>query len=238
MSCWPAPATASGVIATALAWAGEPSGGLAIGLAGAAASIMLARVELRRTRVEIEDLRLELAEAMTHDGFLDVETGLGTLATLRLDWARQLARYQRRGERFSVAVFDVRETGKQADVGGDVLRAAAGVLRSIARTEDSVYRIGRSRLAVLLAGSNVEGATAFISRATALLATVEVEGRDEPASLDVASDIVDCREGVAPFPEHRLLWDVEDGDMAARMLRRWSGQRRSKHDDDEALPAA
>jgi GGDEF domain-containing protein len=221
VTAWPAPAAIGGVIALAVSFAGDGAQGLQVALAGAAASLLLARIELSRTRDELEDLRAQLDNALTQDGFLDIDTGLGTLAMLRVDWARQLARYQRRGERFSIALIDVREAGVAGDAGPDVIAAAAERLSALTRTEDTVYRIAPGRLAVLLAGSDSEGASAFIERALPMLETLQIDGFGEPVAVNVQGEAVDWREGAGSFPEHRLLWNAEAAETAARLLDGW-----------------
>jgi GGDEF domain-containing protein len=222
------PAAASGLFALAAAAAGEPDGGLALALAGAAASIVLARVEMQRQRYERDDLRLQLENALSHDGFRDIECGIGTLSALRVEWARQLARYQRRGERFSAVVFDVYAFGSEAEPGPEVMRAAVEQLQSLVRTEDSIFRVLPCRLAVVLSGSDQAGARAFIQRTIPLLGILEVEGEDRPVAVTVNGDVIDWREGVNEFPEHRFLWDETEDEANTRIFRRWSGQRSAR----------
>jgi GGDEF domain-containing protein len=227
-TAWPAPAAVSGIAAVCIGALGDPSQGLALSVTGAAASLVLARVEMRRLRNQVGRLEFQLAEARNQKGLLDPETGLGTLAALRIDWNRQLARYQRHGERFSVAVIDVHPTGGPEIPDPELLCAATDRLRTLTRIEDTIYRLAPGRLAVLLSGAATDGADAFLERAAPLLRVLELEPGGEPIAVTVSTDVVDWREGLGPFPEHRLLWDDSVHETATRIFKRWSGQRPAK----------
>ncbi len=229
---WPFPAAAGGTAATIMAVAGEPDRAMSIGLTGAAASILLAWYELRRAACETTELRTHLQHAMNHDGFRDAETGLGTLAALRIDWARQVARLQRRGERFSVALFDIHELGEIQPPPPAIMRGGGQALRSIARTEDTLYRLSPERIAVLLPGSDFPGAVAFIERARAELSPLKLEDAVEPLDISLDADVVDWREGVESFPEARIMFDTATAATSDKIFLRFSAQRASTEDLD------
>lgn len=234
---WPFPAVAGGLAALVIAGAGEPVRAMNIGMTGAAASIVLAWNELRRAHLENTDLRTHLQHAMNHDGFRDAETGVGTLAALRIDWARQVARLQRRGERFSVALFDIHALGEVTPPPPALIRAGADALRSIVRTEDTLYRLSPARIAVLLPGSDFPGAVAFIERARAALCPLVIDGAGEPVAIALDADVVDWREGVESFPESRIMFDTDDASTSDRIFLRFSAQRASR-DDERVAEAA
>ncbi|MGD9933663.1 MAG: GGDEF domain-containing protein [Dehalococcoidia bacterium] len=234
---WPFPAVAGGIAALVIAASGEPDRAMSIGLTGAAASIALAWGELRRAAAENLDLRTHLEHAMNHDGFRDTETSLGTLAALRIDWARQIARLQRRGERFSVALFDLHELGETAPPPPALMRAGGQALRSIARTEDTLYRLSPERIAVLLPGSDFPGAVAFIERARAALCPLPMDGSSAPLEISFDADIVDWREGVDSFPEARIMFDADGAAASDKIFLRFSAQRPSREEAEVAEAA-
>lgn len=221
---WPLPSVAGSILAVVVSAAGQPEQAATFGLTGCAASIVLAWGALRRAQAEISDLQEHLEHAMNHGGFRDAETGLGTLAALRLDWARQVARLQRRGERFSLAVYDLREEGGAPDAA--FMRAAGALLRSSARTEDTLYRLSLERIGVLLPGSDVQGAAAFIERVRTAMDALALGDGEKGAGVTIETDVVSWREGVDTFPEARILFMGEDEYADAnRMFHRLSHQR-------------
>lgn len=96
----------------------------------------------------------------------DPETGLGTTRQLDVAWIKCVARARRWNEPFCLAVLEVTDafrTGGRLDPGA---AAAIGrLLNSLARGEDSTFRLADSTFAVLLSAAETEGAAAFVERA-------------------------------------------------------------------------
>ena len=95
----------------------------------------------------------------------DPETGLGSTRQLEVEFSRQVARYRRRSEPFTIALLQVRDP-KQPDSPLDMplIMAAAHRLAETARVEDSLCRVARRGFAVVLTDCDKNGAAAYIER--------------------------------------------------------------------------
>lgn len=152
----------------------------------------------------------------------DWETGLRNHRQLEAEWRKQVARYHRRRETFTLVVLDVHPARGTASVlSPAAARAAAEVLENITRAEDSVYRLGGSRFAVLLVASRAEGAAAFVDRAR--LALTLVPDVERFGHLRVSA-------GYAEWPpEHRSLDEMLTVAEADEPNDRYPGQESSSY---------
>jgi diguanylate cyclase (GGDEF)-like protein len=155
---------------------------------GAAAVIGLVQVMLlRRQRLSGQESsrRLEVAEAEAKKwqerantfmselacyrdqvDYQDPETGVGSTRQFEVEFIKQVARFRRRNEPFSLALLQVRDPEHpedQLDTG--IIVAAAHRLAETARVEDSLCRVARRGFAVLLDGADDKGARVYINRA-------------------------------------------------------------------------
>ena len=218
-----APGIASGVACVTLLFLQYTSIGLGVALWGMSMSFALAWRSHVRLREKLVERDTRLAAALGSGGFLDAETGLATIARLRVDWLSELARFQRRGERFSLAIFGVREAGAGSLDPVTLLTVSGAEIGALARSEDTVYRVGARRIGVLLAGSDYPGAIAFVLRVKERLSLLTLaDGRVLP--LQVEADIVDWREGLERFPEERITAE-NIPNFGPRIFSRWMRQK-------------
>lgn len=96
----------------------------------------------------------------------DPETSLGTRRQLDLAWIKSNARARRWGEPFCIVVLEVHDAFGVQDrpLSAETARQVGVVLTEAARGEDSVFRLGNSAFAVLLAAAGATGAAAFVER--------------------------------------------------------------------------
>ncbi len=219
-----APAIAGGAGCVALVQEGHEAAGLVLALGGTLCSLGLTWGDRLRGREAIRDRDAQLQAALTGGGFQDAESGLGTLARLEVEWMRQLARFQRRGERFSLVVLDFK-TDRPEVAPAEFLRAAGSKVELVARSEDTFYRLADRRIGVLLSGSDYTGAVAFVLRARHDIVSVTLPS-GEVLPVRFEADIVDWREGLEHFPAERVT--AEDLlHFTPRMFTRWASQRAS-----------
>jgi diguanylate cyclase (GGDEF)-like protein len=113
----------------------------------------------------IEDQRRALEEQASHD----VLTGVFNRLRLDGDLDVLLARADRYGQQFCVALLDVDRfkafNDSYGHLAGDAtLRAVAGTLASVVRTEDGVYRYGGEEFVLLLPEQDLAGALVVVER--------------------------------------------------------------------------
>lgn len=114
-------------------------------------------------------------EAMT-----DALTGISSRRAAEAALAQELARAERSGLSFSVALFDIDQFKRVNDVhghlvGDEVLRQVAGVLAAQVRKTDVVARWGGEEFVAILPAS-LEGADAFCERVRAAVADLRCPG--------------------------------------------------------------
>ncbi len=144
---------------------------------------------------EIKKLEFQLREQAT----IDPLTGAFNRRHLESYWKREMARYRRQEEAFSMILLDIDhfKTVNDAhghDVGDEVLVSLGRLLRSEVRSTDVVYRLGGEEFLVLCENTELDGARRlaellrdqlrqrampFPGRVTASFGVVEVE-LDEP----------------------------------------------------------
>jgi diguanylate cyclase (GGDEF)-like protein len=147
---------------------GSPIALLAVAVAALVAMTWFAAGSRRRLRqtsssAELWEARArELSKTATHD----TATGMGNVRQFELDWWRCLARHQRRGEPFSVAILEIGDALRTSRPLSDAVLARLGqMLANVARAEDSACRLDRQVFGVLLSGTPEEGADRFVERA-------------------------------------------------------------------------
>jgi PleD family two-component response regulator len=83
-----------------------------------------------------------------------------------VEFIKQVARFRRRGETFSLALLQVRDPEHPDDLlETPVIVAAAHRLAETARVEDALCRVARRGFAVLLDGASQKGAEVYVNRA-------------------------------------------------------------------------
>jgi diguanylate cyclase (GGDEF)-like protein len=138
----------------------------------------------------IEDRAKLAAQAST-----DPLTGLANHRTLHERLVAEMARAVRHGRPLSVAVLDIDHFKQINDLGGhdsgdEMLVHVARCLRSLARAEDTLGRIGGDEFAWLLPECTREQALVAVERARALIAT----SVPETFPMTVSAGICDTRE--------------------------------------------
>jgi len=171
--------------------------------------------------VEAHSLHLEKAVVQLERSLpFDALTGLGNALRLEEDWKRLVARSNRRGEPFSVTLIDVENTVHPGEsLERSSLAAIAETLLDVVRAEDHVYRLGQQKFAVLLSGSDMTGARAFIDRTRRKL-TVGRPGRaqGEPGCA-VTFGVAEWDQGLETLASFLAL-AAKDRDLASASLQR------------------
>ncbi len=125
-----------------------------------------AEAEARKWQERANTFMHELACFREQIDYQDPETGVGSTRQFEVEFIKQVARFRRRGEPFTVALLQFRDpTHADEPLDAPVIIAAAHRLAETARVEDSLCRVARRGFAVLLAGSGSDGASAYIQRA-------------------------------------------------------------------------
>ena len=162
----------------------------------------------------------------------DPVTLLGNAEMLRAEWDRQRARYQRRGERFSLAVVNVSDQTQPGPITPAIAKSIAEEMNGLVRAEDQIYRVSENAFAVLLIGSDRDGAEYFLERARKQLRTVDSGPGIEPHPIEIQTQILEWHDQIDGYrvtTTRGTSW-VADGpveDVPERMILRWAGQRAS-----------
>ncbi len=210
----------------------EPIGGAAAAVTGGAISFWMSHLRLRRLRSTVDRQAAELDEIVSAGGFRDPETGLGTAETLRAEWDRQLARYQRRGERFALAVLTIEDRELPGPIPAAVAIGVAAELDALIRAEDQLYRLDNNVFGVLLTGSEREGAEYFFERVRKEMRVIDCGPLLEARPVAIQTSIIewhDRPEGYGYTTTRGTRW-IADGpvkEVPDRMIDRWAGQRAS-----------
>jgi diguanylate cyclase (GGDEF)-like protein len=125
-----------------------------------------------------ERVREAELERLGQEALTDSLTGLGNHRSFHEDLEREIARRERSGSCFSIAMLDLNGLKQINDTlghqAGDArLRALGGCVRATMRATDSAYRIGGDELTVLLPEERAWGAFSFAQR---LLREASVHG--------------------------------------------------------------
>jgi len=115
---------------------------------------------------------------------------------------REVERFKRFGQRFSLVMLDVDHFKRFNDTyghlaGDDALQTVAGVLRDTARSFDHVVRYGGEEFALILPHTDTEQASAASERLRLAVERQPVPVQDQPVQLTVSL-------GVATFPEDAI----------------------------------
>jgi diguanylate cyclase (GGDEF)-like protein len=173
-----------------------------LGQRRAVAELGVARAMEQKWHERADTFMHELACFKDEVAYQDPETGVGNPRQFELEWERQIARCQRRGEPFSVAVVRVLGAGE----GGELLESAALVaaahrLAQTTRTEDCLCRVARQGFAVLLAGSAVWGAQAYVERARERFAATPIAVGDRMVEVSVRGGAAEYAPAMASVEE-------------------------------------
>jgi diguanylate cyclase (GGDEF)-like protein len=135
---------------------------------------------------------IEDREKLAAQASSDPLTGLSNHRTLQASLASEVARAVRHGSPLSVAVLDVDHFKHINDAGGhevgdETLTAVARCLRSVARAEDTLARIGGDEFAWLLPGTTREEALGAVERARQMISDTV----PRPYRISVSAGICD-----------------------------------------------
>ena len=191
---------------------------------------------LRRQRLALIQVRSELARMVSTDAL----TGLPNRRHFQEALDAEMARVQRYGGSFSLALLDLDEFKSFNDrfghpAGDAVLCELAGVLREHMRASDRVARLGGEEFAVILVGTGKEAARSVVERLRIAIADLDlghlaVPGCTVTTSIGVAA-VPDDAEYAAELVRHAdvalyeakargrncvVLWDAEETRVAAR----------------------
>ena len=210
----------------------HPVLGAAVAGLGGTAAVVIGNRRLRITESTVA-AQAGTIESLTNAGGLrDPETNLPTAEALKAEWARQLARYQRRGERFALAVLNVADRDVPGPVSAAIASGVATELSGLVRAEDQVYRMSNATFGVLLTGTEREGAEQFLERVRRQLRLIDCGPGVESRPISVESTIVewhDRPDGYAMSSTRSARW-VADGpieEVPSNLISRWAGQRSS-----------
>ena len=160
-------------------------------------------VALHRT---IEEQRRVLQQQATHDAL----TGVYNRRRLDGDLADLVARAQRYGHGFCVALLDVDRFKPFNDTyghlaGDDALRTVAARLQGSVRTGDGVYRYGGEEFVLLLPDQDLARATVAVDRVRrAVRAAAVPSAASEHGVITVSAGVSECTGGPAVSSERRL----------------------------------
>jgi diguanylate cyclase (GGDEF)-like protein len=144
---------------------------------------------------------LELRRTLTEQSISDPLTGLHNRRYLEETLPRELSRAQREERSLALVLIDVDHFKRindtfGHDVGDEVLKAIAELLRAQTRAGDVTSRMGGEEMLVVLPGANLEQATSKAEALRVRIAELELRARQQPIGAVTASF------GVAVFPRH------------------------------------
>jgi len=151
------------------------------------------------------DVRLMQAE-LSRVAHTDALTGLPNRRAILQRFHEEVARAQRRKEKFAVALLDLDHFKRVNDsrghaVGDEMLKAAAAAFTSAKRDEDILARIGGEEFLVVLASCrSTDGAAQAAERLREALSKVELRAGGEILTMTASG-------GVALYPDEGADWD-------------------------------
>jgi diguanylate cyclase (GGDEF)-like protein len=164
-------------------------------------------VGLHRT---IEEQRRVLQQQATHDAL----TGVYNRLRLDEDLADLVARAERYGHGFCVALIDVDEFKSYNDTyghlaGDDALRTIAAQLQASIRTGDAVYRFGGEEFVLLLPNQDLARATVAVERVRRMVGAAAVtHAATTRGVVTISAGIAECTG--APTGSSKQLLDTAD----------------------------
>jgi diguanylate cyclase (GGDEF)-like protein len=162
---------------------------------------------IRRQRLALIEARCELARLVSTDAL----TGLPNRRHFQEALDAEMARVQRYGGSFSLALLDLDEFKRFNDrfghpAGDEVLCELARTIRRHMRASDRVARLGGEEFALILVGTGKEAARLVVERLRGSIAELDLGGVSEPGCTVTASI------GIAAAPD--------DAEYAAELVRR------------------
>ncbi|HKP18602.1 MAG TPA: diguanylate cyclase [Gaiellaceae bacterium] len=163
--------------------------------------------ERRRTERELQRLNEELVKQARRDPL----TGLGNRLRLEEDLTVYDARRVRYGHSYCVLLCDLDRFKALNDRGGHqagdrVLCDVAGTLQRATRSSDGVYRYGGEEFLILLAESDLEGATVVADRMRLAVRGLGIPHPDnEPGVVTISIGAAQCPRGDRTDPADAIV---------------------------------
>jgi diguanylate cyclase (GGDEF)-like protein/PAS domain S-box-containing protein len=161
--------------------------------------------------IQIQDVteRKRLESELRHLGEHDALTGVANRRALGQEISRQLAHQARYGGDLALLLVKLDRLKHVNDtfghrVGDQVIRAAAGALRTRMRRSDTVARLGDHEFAVLLPQSSLDAAKAVANELVGLLADLRVDTEQQQLQVSASIGVV-VVERDEEFDEEALL---------------------------------
>ncbi len=185
-------------------------------------------------RRRLVDENRALVEELRRMSLSDAVTSLSNRRAFDEALRQEVARSRRGGLPLSLVILDIDHFKQVNDVlghavGDEVLRGLASRLRAWAREGDRVFRHGGEEFALLLAHTDLAGATAFAQRVVAAVA-------GEPFDVSAGRVELTCSAGVAALEDAD---DAGGGTLSVRAdaaLYRAKGQGRNRACVDPETP--
>lgn len=198
----------------------EPHGALHLSSALSIRDDVVQRACIVGEQIALALSNLELRRTLIEQSISDPMTGLYNRRYLEETLPRELARAKREDRALSLVLIDIDHFKRindtfGHDVGDDVLKAIAVLLRAQTRTGDIASRLGGEELLVVLPGANIAQATAKAESLREMIAALEIRAQDRPIGPVTASF------GVSVFPfhggtAHELLKNADKALYAAK----------------------
>ena len=171
-----------------------------------------ARQEVDRLETEVRGLR----RVATGDPL----TGLGTHERLIENGVRLIAKHERWGSLFSLALIEVALPGKRApELKPPVIARIAETLREAARTEDYIYRISPQTFAALLIECDLAGARQCADRVRNALGKLDIPAGSGSTSLSIICGVAQWKKELGTM-DHLLGAADEDAGVFEESLER------------------
>ena len=184
--------------------------------------------------VALENARLH--QIVEHQALVDPLTGLGNRRAFEAALRAELSRGERFGSPVALVLADLDHFKDVNDafghpVGDAVLREFAALIRDTVREVDAAGRFGGEEFAILLPGTDVEGAAQLAERIREGLETRPIlvkEGERVPVTASF---------GVAGFPEHALEEELVEAADTALYRAKALGRNRVERADGGLVPS-
>ena len=169
-----------------------------------------AELDLLIERTQQLVLLRQKMDRLRADAALDFLTGLANRRRFRVALAREVERWRRYGVPCALLMLDIDHlkliNDKFGHPAGDlVIRHIAQTLKEVSRDNDTAARLGGEEFALLLAGVDLEKATAAAGRLKTVLGGKRVEG---VGKVTVSIGVAGCPESAT---SERTLYSASDG---------------------------